>query len=220
MRGIYKSFPGVKALQNVDFNLCKGEIHALMGENGAGKSTLIKVLTGVYGKDQGEIFLEGIEAPPLLPDLRSKLTRWLGSHLIGRAELCEIEVVVQDLARIVEYGFIGAFHDIFRETLGEEFNPLLDGETLGGEFHDLFQRHLLKRRALDSGVEVVDVGLQVLSMMKAYGLFADHRLQSISCVGFIMPIQNCILFLLPIIIILARILWRTRRLMLFQIISN
>ena len=61
MRGIYKTFPGVKALQNVDFTLCKGEIHALMGENGAGKSTLIKVLTGVYGKDGGEIHLDGVE---------------------------------------------------------------------------------------------------------------------------------------------------------------
>ena len=59
MRGIYKSFPGVKALQNVDFTLCEGEIHALMGENGAGKSTLIKVLTGVHVKDEGEIFLKG-----------------------------------------------------------------------------------------------------------------------------------------------------------------
>lgn len=62
-RGIYKEFPGVKALQNVDFTLREGEIHALMGENGAGKSTLVKVLTGVYEKDSGEIRIAGIEGP-------------------------------------------------------------------------------------------------------------------------------------------------------------
>ena len=61
MRNIYKSFPGVRALQAVDFTLCEGEIHALMGENGAGKSTLIKVLTGVYEKDEGEIYLKGLD---------------------------------------------------------------------------------------------------------------------------------------------------------------
>ncbi|MFT3983933.1 MAG: sugar ABC transporter ATP-binding protein [Lachnospiraceae bacterium] len=61
MKNIHKSFPGVHALQSVDFTLCEGEIHALMGENGAGKSTLIKVLTGVYGKDEGQIFLKGNE---------------------------------------------------------------------------------------------------------------------------------------------------------------
>jgi simple sugar transport system ATP-binding protein len=59
MKGINKKFPGVLALNGVDFTLRKGEIHALMGENGAGKSTLIKVLTGVYQKDGGEIMLEG-----------------------------------------------------------------------------------------------------------------------------------------------------------------
>ena len=60
MRGISKSFPGVRALNNVDFTLKKGEIHALMGENGAGKSTLVKVLTGVYPKDSGEISIAGV----------------------------------------------------------------------------------------------------------------------------------------------------------------
>ena len=59
MRHINKVFPGVKALSDVDFTLRKGEIHALMGENGAGKSTLIKILTGVYGMDGGEITVEG-----------------------------------------------------------------------------------------------------------------------------------------------------------------
>ena len=59
MKGITKTFPGVKALSNVDFKLCKGDIHALMGENGAGKSTLIKVLTGIYPFDAGEITMDG-----------------------------------------------------------------------------------------------------------------------------------------------------------------
>ncbi|MFH0258716.1 galactofuranose ABC transporter, ATP-binding protein YtfR [Vibrio rumoiensis] len=57
-KGISKSFPGVRALDNVDFELQHGEIMALLGENGAGKSTLIKVLTGVYQKDSGEVLLE------------------------------------------------------------------------------------------------------------------------------------------------------------------
>ena len=61
LRGICKQFPGVRALHNVDFTLCKGEIHALMGENGAGKSTLVKVLTGVYEKDSGSISIAGIQ---------------------------------------------------------------------------------------------------------------------------------------------------------------
>ena len=59
MKGIYKNFPGVKALDDVDFYLKKGEIHALRGENGAGKSTLIKVLTGVEEFETGQIILEG-----------------------------------------------------------------------------------------------------------------------------------------------------------------
>src|SRR4051794_37665979 len=59
MTGITKQIPGVMALQDVDFRLLPGEVHALMGENGAGKSTLIKVLTGVYSVDVGEILLDG-----------------------------------------------------------------------------------------------------------------------------------------------------------------
>ena len=61
MEHISKSFPGVKALSDVSFQLNAGEVHALVGENGAGKSTLMKVLTGVYAKDEGRIFLHGKE---------------------------------------------------------------------------------------------------------------------------------------------------------------
>ena len=61
MEGISKAFPGVQALENVDFTLKRGEVHCLMGENGAGKSTLIKVLTGVNQPDVGKINLDGEE---------------------------------------------------------------------------------------------------------------------------------------------------------------
>ena len=55
MKNVSKEFPGVKALQKVDFQLLPGEIHALLGENGAGKSTQIKVLGGIYIAEEGEI---------------------------------------------------------------------------------------------------------------------------------------------------------------------
>ncbi len=59
MIGVSKAFPGVRALEGVDFRIDPGEVHALMGENGAGKSTLIKVMTGALGRDEGEIRLDG-----------------------------------------------------------------------------------------------------------------------------------------------------------------
>ena len=59
MEGISKSFPGVKALDHVSLSVNKGEVLGLVGENGAGKSTLMKILSGVYRADEGEIFIEG-----------------------------------------------------------------------------------------------------------------------------------------------------------------
>ncbi len=67
LRGIGKKFPGVTALDGVDFTVRAGEIHALLGENGAGKSTLIKVLTGVYAADAGTIHLAGQPVRPASP---------------------------------------------------------------------------------------------------------------------------------------------------------
>ena len=64
VRGISKSFGAVRALQEVDFTLRAGEIHALLGENGAGKSTLIKVVTGVFPRDAGVVRLGGDEVAP------------------------------------------------------------------------------------------------------------------------------------------------------------
>ena len=61
MRGVTKRFPGVVANDHIDFQLEKGEIHALLGENGAGKSTLMNILYGLYRQDEGQVFLNGQE---------------------------------------------------------------------------------------------------------------------------------------------------------------
>lgn len=67
LKGIEKHFPGVHALSDVSFELKRGEVHALMGENGAGKSTLMKVLSGVYQRDSGDIFIKGQRVSPANP---------------------------------------------------------------------------------------------------------------------------------------------------------
>jgi len=78
MRGIKKAFPGVQALDGVDFEVRSGEVMALVGENGAGKSTLIKILSGAYHADEGEIFIKGQQVKIVDP----KHSRDLGVSVI------------------------------------------------------------------------------------------------------------------------------------------
>jgi ABC-type sugar transport system ATPase subunit len=92
MRKITKEFPGVLALDNVDFNLRNNEIHALMGENGAGKSTLIKILTGIHHKDSGQTILNGSPINPLKASQAQELgisTIYQELNLIPYLSICE-----------------------------------------------------------------------------------------------------------------------------------
>ncbi len=96
MKGICMTFPGVKALEDVDFNLYKGEIRALMGENGAGKSTLIKCLTGVNKFEAGEIYLEGIADPIINKDTMDAQQKGI-STVYQEANLCPNLSVAENL---------------------------------------------------------------------------------------------------------------------------
>ena len=119
MKGIDKSFPGVHALDHVDLELCKGEVHALMGENGAGKSTLMKVLTGIYTKDSGTITYEGKEVE---------------FHNTHEAQEAGIVIVHQELNMV---GDLTVAQNIF---IGREFKKgiMIDDRKMIAESKKLF----------------------------------------------------------------------------------
>ena len=121
MKGIDKSFPGVHALDHVDLEVRKGEVHALMGENGAGKSTLMKVLTGIYSKDSGTITFEGREV---------EFTNPRGAQDAG------IVIVHQELNML---GHLTVAQNIF---IGREFmkGKFIDDRKMNEEARKLFDQ--------------------------------------------------------------------------------
>lgn len=123
MEHISKSFPGVKALSDVQVDLRHGEVLALVGENGAGKSTLMKILTGIYQKDEGTITLEGSEITVTSP----KHAQELGISIIHQ----ELNLM-KDLT-VAENIFIG------REPKGA-FNLLVDDKKLNNQAKELFEK--------------------------------------------------------------------------------
>jgi len=114
MQGITKAFPGVRALENVSFDACRGEVHMLVGQNGAGKSTLMKILYGAYHPDEGEIRFEGkavrIDSP-------------------ADARRLGIAVIFQEFSLVP---YLSVAQNIF---LGREFRGRIPGQIDHGRMH-------------------------------------------------------------------------------------
>jgi len=123
IRNLCKSFSGVPALDNCQFELFAGEVHALMGENGAGKSTLMKVLSGVYAKDSGEILFDGRPVTIASP----RAAQDLGIHIVHQ------ELNLMNHLSAAQNIFIG------REPR-QAFGLFLDEETLNQNARRIFER--------------------------------------------------------------------------------
>ncbi|MEJ8824105.1 sugar ABC transporter ATP-binding protein [Variovorax humicola] len=156
IRNLSKSFPGVRALDRAQFELLPGEVHALMGENGAGKSTLMKVLAGVYRKDEGEILVDGqavdVESP-------------------RAAQALGIGIVHQELNLM---NHLSAAQNIFigREPRGR-FGMFLDEPALNAKAETIFQRLRLQ---LDPRTLVGDLTVAKQQMVEiAKALSFDSR---------------------------------------------
>ena len=113
MRGITKTFPGVKALENVNLSVRRGEIHAICGENGAGKSTLMKILAGALTEYEGEIELEG------------RPVRFSGPR---QAEDAGIRIIYQELNLVPQ---LTVADNIRRAVMSKELKKKSTGEILG-----------------------------------------------------------------------------------------
>jgi ribose transport system ATP-binding protein len=189
MRGIVKRFPGVLALDHVDFDLRPGEVHMLLGENGAGKSTLIKILGGAYGKDEGEVLVRG--KPVAIHSPMDPLE--LGLRFIYQ----ELSLVPQlDIARNMFLGMeprslgfvrIRELYDRAARYL-EKFHMDLDPKAVVGRLSVTQQKLVEIARALvkEAQVLVLDEPTDVLEDRSRQDLFAViNELKRSHNVGFI-----------------------------------
>lgn len=182
MRGITKHFPGVLALDNVDFELQKGEVHALLGENGAGKSTLIKILAGAYTLDQGAIYLHGKQTSVLSPKHALELgisviyqefnlvpTLTVGENIfLGREPMASASLI--DRKKIVSDS----------QAILEELKIDLDPETRVDELGVAMQQMVEVAKALSMEAEIIvmDEPTASLGENEIAELFATiHRLK-------------------------------------------
>lgn len=177
MKEIQKEFPGVKALQNIHFQLKEGEIHGLIGENGAGKSTLMKILAGIYSQDSGEIRFLGNLQKVLTP----KIVEHLGIHFIHQERhVVPYLTVAESLFLGIENKF-ASFRLIKRRTMEKEAEKVLlekvgvrlSGKKLVGDL-SVGEKQLLQIcRALlqDPKVIVFDEPTAVLAKREANQLF-------------------------------------------------
>ena len=202
VRNICKDFPGVRALEDVSFDLKRGEVHILLGENGAGKSTLMKVLTGVYHPEKGEIFLNGkevrFETPRdaqlmriaiifqefnLAPNLTVAQNIYLGREPLKRGGLIDRQKLNRDARAILDF-------------LKADIDPSARVEALGVAHQQLVE--VAKALSIDSEILIMDEPTATLSEKEINTLFdtirslqsrgvsiiyISHRLQEVKLIG-------------------------------------
>lgn len=175
-RGIGKSFLGITALENVDFSLRRGEIHALLGENGAGKSTLIKILTGVYTRDAGTMTLDETEVEP---------------RDVGEAQELGIGTVYQEVnllenLTVAENLFLGRqprrFGFIDRREMRRRSQALLQDYGLDIDVDALLSSYSVAIRQIIAIARAVDLSGKVLVLDEPTASLDSHEVEMVFAV--------------------------------------
>jgi simple sugar transport system ATP-binding protein len=180
MRGITKNFPGVLALDDVDFTLMEGEIHALMGENGAGKSTLVKVLTGAEAFETGAIYLEDATKPIVNHSPQEAQTRGIAT-VYQEVNLCPNLTVAENLfvGRQPRRGFMVDWADMNRraQKIMDDIGVDVDVEKPLETYSIAVQQMVAIGRAIDISAKVLilDEPTSSLNEQEVFKLFALMR---------------------------------------------
>lgn len=197
MKDICKSFPGVKALDHVQFELCSGEVMALLGENGAGKSTLMKILSGVYTRDEGSLTIFGKEYGDLTP----KLAQEVGVAIIHQElNMCRHLSVAENifLGREKKNGIVLANAEMEREAASilNELKIDLDPRQVVGELPVSKQQMVEIAKALSTNARIlimdeptsaltakeIDDLFRIIKELRAKGcgiVYISHRLEEL-----------------------------------------
>ncbi|MCR4841814.1 MAG: sugar ABC transporter ATP-binding protein [Eubacterium sp.] len=175
-RGITMTFPGVKALDNVDLTLRKGEIHALMGENGAGKSTLIKCLTGINDFESGEVRIDGIDGP-------------VKNHSTRDAQNVGISTVYQEVnlcpnLSVAENLFIGRepmtkLHTIDRRSYNKRSQELMDSLGISVDVTQNLENYSLAIQQMVAIARAVDMDCKVLILDEPTSSLDEEEVQKL-----------------------------------------
>ncbi len=175
-RGISMTFPGVKALDNVDFTLRRGEIHALMGENGAGKSTLIKCITGINDFEAGEIHVEGVEGP-----VKNRSTR--DAQNIGISTVYQ-EVNLCPNLSVAENLFIGRepltkLHTIDRKSYNSRSRKIMEDLGISVDVTQNLENYSLAIQQMVAIARAVDMECKVLILDEPTSSLDDEEVEKL-----------------------------------------
>ena len=176
MRGITMTFPGVKALDKVDFTLRKGEIHALMGENGAGKSTLIKCLTGINDFEAGEIRVDGVDGPV-------KNSSTLDAQKVGISTVYQ-EVNLCPNLSMAENLYIGRepmtkFHTIDRRAMFRKADELVKRLGIKADVTQNLENYSLAIQQMIAITRAVDMDCKVLILDEPTSSLDDSEVEKL-----------------------------------------
>ncbi|MGN0356128.1 MAG: sugar ABC transporter ATP-binding protein [Muricoprocola sp.] len=169
MKGVNKSFPGVKALQNVSFQLKAGEVHALLGENGAGKSTLIKVLGGIYHAEEGDIYIEG---------------KKVEINGVTDARAAGISIVHQELVlvpymTVAENIFLGrelgTSMNVNHQKMKEEAQALLDAYEMNIQADTLVEKLTIAQQQMVEIVKAISFNSKILVLDEPTSSISDKE---------------------------------------------